>query len=115
MSTSYEDVETYRRDVLASVRSLGDYYRRKATDALNVEVGEVWVHGSVLDPDEFDEDSDVDIAIVVNMPDEPDGLLEFMSSELAGTFPDGISGVVDVIVLNRTRPYGRDVAPIRIA
>jgi hypothetical protein len=96
--------------VIESVRSLGQHYR----ETVGGSVESIWIHGPVLDTQEFSEESDVDLAIVVDVPG-PGGLNEELSEQWAGRLPDGICGVLDVIVLNRDLPAGRRVPPIRIA
>lgn len=110
----FDDLEAYRSEVLQSVRSLGSFYMDEAERLLGVPVSSVWVHGSVLDSNEFSVHSDVDVAVVVDVPGDR-GIDPELSEALTGVLPDGISGVVDVIVLNGEQPVGREVKPIRIA
>jgi predicted nucleotidyltransferase len=60
-----------------------------------------------LDPSEFSEDSDVDIAVIIDDDQYPTGLVDELSEELAGQ--------LDVIVLNDELPLGRNIPSIRIA
>lgn len=98
------DLEAYRREVLESVAASGEFYRDEAARMLGVPVVAVYIHGSVMSAKRFHEKSDVDIAVVVDVPDRPDGPCDDYSASLAGALSDGVSGVVDVGVLNRARP-----------
>lgn len=107
--------EAYRVAVIDSMRGLGPWYGGKASQILGVACMEVWIHGSVLDPGEFSDRSDVDLALVVDDPAEPDGLHERFSEALGRyDFPDGVAGHVDLMVFNRTEPVGRGASPVRI-
>ena len=113
MSSSLEE---YRLQVIASLTSNGAWYREQIEEMLgqNITVESVWIHGSVLDRREFREESDIDIAVVIDSHDLPLGVCEELSSELAGELPDGVGGMLDVVVLNGEQPAGRVVPPIRI-
>lgn len=98
-----EALEDYRQRVIEELLDQGDHFRALARRLLGVPVRDVYVHGSVLDPERFSEDSDIDLAIVVFDERRPIGLDVDLSRKLFGKFFLG-SSALDVIVFNREIP-----------
>lgn len=115
LETNDSELEAYRNEVIASVKSLGSWYKQEAEALLGLPVESVWIHGSVLDPNEFSEISDVNVTIITDELARPSGIDDELSDLVMDQFHDGISGTVDAMVLNREQPRYTNIKPLRIA
>jgi len=122
-----ENLEAFRKSQLAQVKKLGKKARGTAeyaveewldgnTDmdgndtekAAKKMVKGVYIIGSVLDPKKFHEDSDTDLAIMIDVPQMDKGTNEEMSNSFQGAY-NTTSGPVDVSIWNITKPKGKMV------
>lgn len=69
--TPTNEVETWRRGMVNALQESGTDLQANAEELLGEPVDGVWIMGSVLDPQRFTEQSDIDIAVRVTRPDEP--------------------------------------------
>jgi predicted nucleotidyltransferase len=95
------DLEEYRKQAIATVKSEAHFIKETASDVLMLPVTAVYVVGSVLDRKLFREDSDIDVAVVVRGPRADTGLSESLSGRLQQEmvrWPLGEVGVVNTLV-----------------
>ena len=109
---NYSELEQYRKLILKQLidSKIGKQIRNAVEDKVGKEAVEgVYIIGSVLDSKKFHEESDIDIAVLINVPNMDKGTNEEMSYELSQTYsiPDG--SFVDVSIWNRSKPLGKMV------
>jgi hypothetical protein len=95
------ELEEYRKEAIATLKQNGPFIRDTANDVLNLPCREVYIVGSVLEKAKFTEDSDVDVAVVVDGPQGDTGLSERLSMKLQQEmlrFPMGNVGIVNTLV-----------------
>lgn len=95
------ELEEYRKAAIAAVKKAGPFIRDTARDVLNVPCRAAYVVGSVLEKSQFTEDSDVDVAVVVDGPKADTGLSEALSEKLQQEmlrFPLDDVGIVNTLV-----------------
>jgi predicted nucleotidyltransferase len=102
------ELENYRVEILNLLAQEAEFIRGRIEDEISIPVVSLWIHGSILDPATFSEESDIDIVATVNV-NEPDGLLNDVSEKLGGKVWLGDAGALDVIVLNKTEPKGKQI------
>lgn len=96
-----EELETYRKEAIRTLKRNGAFIRDTARDVLNLPCREVYAVGSVLDGKSFNESSDIDVAVVVDGPQADTGLSEELSERLQREmvrWPMGDVGVVNTLV-----------------
>lgn len=108
------ELEEYRQEAIETVKQNAGFIRDTATDVLGVPCREVYIVGNVVDKNFFREDSDIDVAVVVDGPKIETGLNEEMSEKLQREmerWPMGNVGVVNTLVfvnkLDLTRGGGK--------
>lgn len=95
------ELEEYRKQAIADLKASAAFIRDTARDVLMVPCREVYVVGSVLEPKKFTENSDIDVAVVVDGPKGNTGLSEQLSNKLQNEmqrYPIGDCGVVNTLV-----------------
>jgi len=112
ISENYSELEQYRKLILKQLidSKIGKQIRNAVEDKVGKEAVEgVYIIGSVLDSKKFHEESDIDIAVLINVPNMDKGTNEKISYELSQTYsiPDG--GFVDISIWNRSKPLGKMV------
>jgi len=112
LKENYSDLEQYRKLILKQLKDskIGKQIRNAVEDKVGKEAVEgVYIIGSVLDSKKFHEESDIDLAVLINVPNMDKGTNEEMSYELSQTYsiPDG--GFVDVSIWNKSKPSGKMV------
>ena len=112
VNENYSELEQYRKLILKQLidSKIGKQIRNAVEDKVGKEAVEgVYIIGSVLDSKKFHEESDIDIAVLINVPNMDKGTNEEMSYELSQTYsiPDG--SFVDVSIWNRSKPLGKMV------
>lgn len=103
------ELEAYRREALAALRAEAPALAALAALATKARVLGIYAVGSATDPDRFREDSDVDVAAVVDAPGPP-GLDERASEAWQDALvrhPIGDVGVANGLV------YRRDLVGLR--
>jgi predicted nucleotidyltransferase len=96
-----QELEQYRKQAIAVVKRNAAFIRDTARDVLMRPCRAVYVVGSVLDKALFREDSDIDVAVVVDGPQADTGLSEQLSEKLQREmvrYPMDDVGVVNVLV-----------------
>jgi predicted nucleotidyltransferase len=95
------DLENYRKHAIAVLKQNAAFIRDTARDVLRIPAREVYACGSVLERAFFREDSDIDVAVVVDGPELDTGLSETMSNKLQNEmvrYPFDDIGVVNTLV-----------------
>jgi predicted nucleotidyltransferase len=95
------ELEAYRKQAIATLKQNAAFIRDTARDVLMLPAREVYVVGSVLDRSQFSEDSDIDVAVVVDGPKADTGLSEPLSQKLQDEmlrYPLDDIGVVNTLV-----------------
>ena len=96
-----EELEQYRRTAIETLKRNAAFIKDTASDVLGVECREVYIIGSVLDRNQFREDSDIDVAVVVDGQQSKNGLDEQQSEKLQNEmqrWPMDDIGVVNILV-----------------
>ena len=106
------ELEQYRKLALKQLKSSG--IGKKVKSAVEDNVGKnsvqgVYIIGSILDSKKFHEESDIDIAVMINVPNMNKGTNEKMSNEFSQTYSLPDAGFVDVSIWNITKPKGKMV------
>jgi hypothetical protein len=94
-------LEEYRQQAIATLKQNSGFIRDTATDVLGVPCREVYIVGSVLEKATFREDSNVDVAVVVDGNHSDSGHSEKLSKKLQNEmqrWPMGDMGVVNALV-----------------
>jgi predicted nucleotidyltransferase len=95
------ELEQYRKQAIETLKSNASFIRDTASDVLGLPCREVYIVGSVLDRATFREDSDIDVAVVVDGNKADDGLSEKLSEKLQNEmvrWPMDDIGVVNTLV-----------------
>jgi predicted nucleotidyltransferase len=101
MALMNEELEQYRKQAIKIVKQNAGFIRDTARDVLGAPCREVYIVGSVLDRTQFSEDSDIDVAVVIEGPVAKDGLDEQQSEKLQNEmqrWPMDDIGVVNTLV-----------------
>src|SRR5690348_5901684 len=96
-----EELEQYRKQAIETLKRTAGFVRDTARDVLGRPCREVYIVGSVLDRNLFREDSDIDVAVVVDGPRADTGLSEPLSNKLQTEmvrWPMDDIGVVNTLV-----------------
>lgn len=96
-----EELEQYRLRAVQTLKKNAGFILNTAADVLNVPVKAVYVVGSVLDRNLFNESSDIDVAVVVEGPQIETGLSEEQSHRLQNEmlrWPLSEIGIVNTLV-----------------
>ena len=96
-----EELEQYRNGAIETLKRNAGFIRNTATDVLGVPCREVYIVGSVLDKSMFREDSDIDVAVVVDGNKAENGLSEKLSEKLQNEmqrWPMDDIGVINTLV-----------------
>ena len=108
-----EELEQYRMLVVNQLKSsgIGKKVKSAAEDLVDdkKKVTGVYIIGSVLDSNKFHEESDIDIAILLNEPNMAKGSNEEMSDRFSQAYSLPDVGFIDVSVWNITKPRGKMV------
>jgi len=104
------ELEKYRKQIVKQLKDskIGTQIKKAVEDIIGKKaVKGVYAIGSVLDPEKFHEESDIDVAVLINVPNMDVGVNEKMSYEMSQTYtiPDG--GFIDVSVWNISKPSGK--------
>ena len=101
------DLEVYRKQAIATLKDNAGFIRDTANDILLLPCRAVYIVGSVLDHALFTEESDIDVAVVVDGPQRDTGMSEQLSAKLQDEmrrYPLGDCGVVNTLVfVNRLK------------
>lgn len=108
-SESASNIEGWRQKVLRELKAEAPRLRLESELILNKEVSGVWVVGSILSPEEFTEDSDVDIAVRVDIPGAEPGWDSELSELIAGKLVVGGSALDVGVVVNQDPQGGRKI------
>jgi len=108
-----EELEQYRVLAVNQLKSsgIGKKVKIAAEDLVDdkKKVTGVYIIGSVLDSNKFHEESDIDIAILLNEPNMAKGSNEEMSDRFSQAYSLPDVGFIDVSVWNITKPRGKMV------
>jgi predicted nucleotidyltransferase len=103
------ELEKFRKLALRQLKSskMGEKIKRDVESLVGKSAVEgVYIIGSVLEPKKFTEESDIDIAVMINVPDMKKGSNEEMSYEFSQTYALPDAGFVDITIWNITKPLG---------
>ena len=107
------ELEEYRKLVLKQLKSsgIGRKVKSAAEDLVDEKkkVEGVYIIGSVLDSTKFHEESDIDVAVLLNEPNMAKGVNEEMSHEFSQIYSLPDAGFIDVSIWNITKPKGKMV------
>lgn len=98
------DLENFRQYALQTIVENKSFIIEKIEELINVPVAEIWVHGSLVDPNKFSESSDIDIIAIIDDDSKISGIDKELSELVAGRVCLGDIGCLDAIVLNKSRP-----------
>jgi len=104
------ELEQYRKSALQQLKTskIGKKIRTAVEDIVGKQAVEgVYIIGSVLDPKKFNEDSDIDVAVMVNVSDMPKGSNEEMSYSFSETYSLPDVGFIDISIWNIDKPVGK--------
>ena len=107
------ELEEYRKLVLKQLKSsgIGRKIKSAAEDLVDEKkkVDGVYIIGSVLDSTKFHEESDIDVAVLLNEPNMAKGNNEEMSYEFSQIYSLPDAGFIDVSIWNIIKPKGKMV------
>ena len=107
------ELEEYRKLILKQLKSsgIGRKVKSAAEDLVDEKkkVEGVYIIGSVLDSTMFHEESDIDVAVLLNEPNMAKGNNEEMSHEFSQIYSLPDAGFIDVSIWNITKPRGKMV------
>lgn len=116
--THTQDLETFRVETLEALREHGEWLKTLAERVVGEPVRAVYMHGSLLYPEEFTERSDVDVAVVFENErgvweagrDKYDPV-ELWSRMLSREFPPVNGSALDVCAFGpHGTPHGERIA-----
>lgn len=93
-------IENYRRRALDLINAHANRWAESLSDVLEVPVHSVVPNGSVVDPERFNENSDIDILAHVTDVSRPHGACPELSQKAAGTIFHPELGFLDVGIFN---------------
>ena len=96
-----KELEQYRKQAIETLKQNAEFIKNTASDVLGLPCQAVYIVGSVLDRAMFREDSDVDVAVVVNSNKINNGVSEMLSNKLQNEmvrWPMGDVGVINTLV-----------------
>jgi predicted nucleotidyltransferase len=96
-----EELESYRKAAIATLKTNAQFIRDTARDVLMRPCREVYIVGSVVDRNLFNESSDIDVAVVVDGPVADTGMNESLSEKLQNEmvrYPMDNIGTVNTLV-----------------
>lgn len=98
-------LEQFRKATIEEIKKNKKYIKKVISDVIH-EKFKVYIHGSVLSKSQFNENSDIDLAVVINNPKLEIGPNEFLTKSLRDRFinyPFDF-GILDIIVFNNKVP-----------
>lgn len=98
-------LEQFRKAAIAEIKQKRLLIKEIVFGTFNVDF-KVYIHGSVLSKSQFHENSDIDLAVVINDPKLPRGPNELLTDMLRDEliYQPFDFGVLDVIVFNKEIP-----------
>lgn len=99
-------LEQFRKAAIAEIKSNKRFIRKLISGVLNHQNFRIFIHGSILSKSNFHENSDIDLAVVINNSDLEIGPNELLTDMLRDEFVSRPFdfGVLDVIVFNKEIP-----------
>lgn len=99
-------LEQFRKTAITEIKSNKRLIRKLISEVLNHQNFRIFIHGSVLSKSSFHENSDIDLAVVINNPNLEIGPNELLTDMLRDEFVSQPFdfGILDVIVFNKEIP-----------
>ena len=98
-------LEQFRKAAIAEIKSNKRFIKKIISETLSQNF-KVYIHGSVLSKSKFHENSDIDLAVVINDSKLESGPNELLTDILRDEFVNRPFdfGVLDLIVFNKETP-----------